>query len=602
MDLSIKIQADVAQAKQNLELLKEELRDLKQSLSNNDKAIAGLNKQLAGLNTNTKEGAKAAAALKLQLSQLGTVNNTLVQGISKVKTEIVGQTSAIKTLATDLKKAENASSGFANGVGKAYSGLRTLANLIPGIGIGGLVGILAGPLVEALASVFGGLNKAAEATRNFREAFSAGQEGFVKATVEVSNLKIAIQQAKEGIISTDEALKLYNSTIGKTTGQVNSLAEAEDALTKNAAAYIKFTFLKAAANFALGKSAEEAFKAEEIRIKKAEEFKKVVTDTRVVGFGSTAFNAAEFEEDNKRIKRAQEKRKQDAIKVAEDASKAQLGIADKFFKDAEAIAGQFKFDFNAIPEPKPEAVKKIKEKIKKAFVAEKLILYPALIEISSDQILLDKEKAEKSFNDQLGKFKMVPIVLNLDEGDVVRKAREIAKQVEEINIKMGQTVKDTMNSAFASIGEGIADAIGEGKNLGQAIFGNLLKVIGAGIKQLGEAMIALGTAKIALEKFKFAPGIGTVIAGIAAVAIGALLQKAIPGFAVGVQNFAGGLAVVGERGPELVRLPRGSDVIPNSRLGGIEGGTQVFIPDVRLRGSDLVIAFSRASQTISRNG
>lgn len=38
----------------------------------------------------------------------------------------------------------------------------------------------------------------------------------------------------------------------------------------------------------------------------------------------------------------------------------------------------------------------------------------------------------------------------------------------------------------------------------------------------------------------------------------------IPGFATGVQNFAGGPAIVGERGPELLNLPRGSDVIPTN--------------------------------------
>jgi tape measure domain-containing protein len=42
----------------------------------------------------------------------------------------------------------------------------------------------------------------------------------------------------------------------------------------------------------------------------------------------------------------------------------------------------------------------------------------------------------------------------------------------------------------------------------------------------------------------------------------------VPGFADGVSNFGGGLALVGERGPELVKLPRGSDVIPNGRIGG----------------------------------
>jgi hypothetical protein len=36
----------------------------------------------------------------------------------------------------------------------------------------------------------------------------------------------------------------------------------------------------------------------------------------------------------------------------------------------------------------------------------------------------------------------------------------------------------------------------------------------------------------------------------------------LPGFAGGVTNFAGGAAIVGERGPELVTLPRGSNVTP----------------------------------------
>jgi hypothetical protein len=36
----------------------------------------------------------------------------------------------------------------------------------------------------------------------------------------------------------------------------------------------------------------------------------------------------------------------------------------------------------------------------------------------------------------------------------------------------------------------------------------------------------------------------------------------VPGFASGVQNFMGGMAVVGERGPELAYLPRGTNVAP----------------------------------------
>lgn len=36
----------------------------------------------------------------------------------------------------------------------------------------------------------------------------------------------------------------------------------------------------------------------------------------------------------------------------------------------------------------------------------------------------------------------------------------------------------------------------------------------------------------------------------------------LPGFANGVANFGGGMAIVGERGPEIVNLPRGSSVLP----------------------------------------
>jgi len=38
--------------------------------------------------------------------------------------------------------------------------------------------------------------------------------------------------------------------------------------------------------------------------------------------------------------------------------------------------------------------------------------------------------------------------------------------------------------------------------------------------------------------------------------------------ALGTDNWRGGLSWVGERGPELVNLPMGAQVIPNNKLGG----------------------------------
>lgn len=49
----------------------------------------------------------------------------------------------------------------------------------------------------------------------------------------------------------------------------------------------------------------------------------------------------------------------------------------------------------------------------------------------------------------------------------------------------------------------------------------------------------------------------------------------IPGFATGVQNFSGGLAVVGEDGPELLHLPRGSSVTPAGQTSDLLSGVRL---------------------------
>lgn len=66
----------------------------------------------------------------------------------------------------------------------------------------------------------------------------------------------------------------------------------------------------------------------------------------------------------------------------------------------------------------------------------------------------------------------------------------------------------------------------------------------------------------------------------------------LPHFATGVQNFVGGLALVGERGPELVNLPSGSSVYPNNQTNSmLKGSTTYNIAKVELNTADAVNAF-----------
>jgi len=160
---------------------------------------------------------------------------------------------------------------------------------------------------------------------------------------------------------------------------------------------------------------------------------------------------------------------------------------------------------------------------------------------------------------------------------------------------------------FSAIGDALTNAV-SGMSVGDifaGFFKSILGSLGSGLEQLGIKMLLANKAILAVKNsLGKVPGIG---ASIGLIAIGAIIKGLannikLPGFAGGVQNFAGGLAMVGERGPELVRLPGGSDVIPNHALGGMSlgGGSQVFIPAVTLRGKDLIVAFNRANQTINR--
>ena len=52
-------------------------------------------------------------------------------------------------------------------------------------------------------------------------------------------------------------------------------------------------------------------------------------------------------------------------------------------------------------------------------------------------------------------------------------------------------------------------------------------------------------------------------------------------FAKGTTYAPGGMAIVGEQGPELVNLPKGSQVIPNHKMGGMMGGNFNISVDAR---------------------
>ena len=76
-----------------------------------------------------------------------------------------------------------------------------------------------------------------------------------------------------------------------------------------------------------------------------------------------------------------------------------------------------------------------------------------------------------------------------------------------------------------------------------------------------------------------------LIAGAVAAGVGSWIKSKIPGMAMGGIS-KGGLTLVGERGPELVNLPRGSRVHSNSDSKKMGGNTINVHINGRLGASD----------------
>jgi hypothetical protein len=144
------------------------------------------------------------------------------------------------------------------------------------------------------------------------------------------------------------------------------------------------------------------------------------------------------------------------------------------------------------------------------------------------------------------------------------------------------TLESGLSQAFGAIGQSLA----EGTNAIDAFGSALLSAFAGFLSQLGQMFIKEGIAQIGygIAKNLILPGSGAnnIAGGLGMIGAGAAISiiggaagasrggkgnyqsvKQVRGFASGVQGFGGGMAIVGERGPELLQLPQGSNVIPN---------------------------------------
>ena len=278
------------------------------------------------------------------------------------------------------------------------------------------------------------------------------------------------------------------------------------------------------------------------------------------------------------------KRKSDAKKKAiEDDEKALKALLDKAAKDADAKSGG--------SGKGSELISKINE-------------YNAEIAVYKDHIqnigALDEKEAADYIDLQAKKKQAVTDLANYaiqtaekEEGDIMKLVQMSFENQEKSANNYYKKEDDALKKQYANhlITHAQLDAKEAALNEQKVAKENELKHkqdVANKDSAIFKATMALATAVI--EATTAGPGIGLVLAGITAafdaVYLGMAISAQLPQYALGRTGGKGEMAIVGERGSELIRtgnesyltpdkptltyIPSGADIIPNDKLVQME--------------------------------
>jgi tape measure domain-containing protein len=194
-------------------------------------------------------------------------------------------------------------------------------------------------------------------------------------------------------------------------------------------------------------------------------------------------------------------------------------------------------------------------------------------------------------------------------GESADQYAERLNSIVEVSARLSDSLSDALKNAASETAYAFGELIGNLmsgaggiEDFGKRVLGSLASML----KDMGKSLIAAGTAGIALKVFGKNPALA-LASGIALVALGTLTQNKISrqageattrfakgGFAYGEMN-----AIVGDNpnsrfDPEMIAPYSKVDRSIKQSIkesGGGYGG--VYIPELKLRGEDLYVAFKR---------
>jgi hypothetical protein len=420
-------------------------------------------------------------------------------------------------------------------VGDAFGKMTTAGKAFALTGIG-LVITAIGTAIAYWDDLKVALGAATDKQNAYNETLDAYKEGATEAIKQTTEVKNSFDLARQGVISKEEALHVYNSTLGDTFGKAKNLNEAEKLYNDKTQAYIKATALRAQAQALFAKAADEQVKA----LTAEYEDQTGVVDKAKAGiyayFGGVKQGADE-------LIKAQKEGTAQTKKTSEARAKTFNDLAADLLKEAELIEKKNKIVSKNEKDTADEIAAAKKAATKKA-VEQKIEETRKLGEVTQEQedffmsILTDADAEKKKLDDdRIAKQEEEELMLMQFKGDLYKQdvdnydeAEAKKKKLREDNLKSGLEQTKKVFDLVASIAESNA---GEDEERQRKAF-NLRKA----------ANIATATIdgyKAVLSTYADTPG-GPVIKGVAAAIAGAFALLQISNIAKGEfkSNSSGG--------------------------------------------------------------
>jgi hypothetical protein len=204
--------------------------------------------QLKKLSRSTEEAAKANLNLADSFDELEKAESKNREGFKLLDTI----TGGYSTKLIDFGKQIKGGIEGVKGLSESFKGLKTA---LLSTGLGAIV-VGLGVIIAYWDDIKDSITGATEESKAYKEAQSQILSAVSKVQGEITKMGNAIELAKQGTISKEEALQQYNKALGESVGYAESLEQAESLLVKNAATVIEVTRLKAQSEVLYAKAAE----------------------------------------------------------------------------------------------------------------------------------------------------------------------------------------------------------------------------------------------------------------------------------------------------------------------------------------------------------